>query len=54
MTISDDAAAADAAVDAIWRRSWIGGRLASLACRLRAAWTESTCRRLLRAAGVGR
>jgi len=52
VTSSVDVAAADAAMDAIWRRSWIGGRVQWLACRLQIAWLDSRCRRLLAAAGI--
>lgn len=47
-----DVDAADAAMDALWRRSWIGGRVRGVAARLRVAWLESWCRRALAAAGV--
>jgi len=45
-------AAADAAMIALWRRSWIASRLQSIACRVQIAWIESRCRHLLGAAGV--
>lgn len=52
MKESVDVAAADAAMDALWRGSWVGTHVASIARRLRAAWFESRCRRVLAAAGL--
>ncbi len=47
-----DVSAADRDIEALWRASWIGGHFGAFARRLRAAWLESRCRRVARAAGV--
>ena len=50
MRDSVDVAAADAAMDALWRGSWIGAHVTLMARRLRAAWFDSRCRRIAAAA----